>query len=383
MLAHVRALSEKIGPRGTGTPAEQKAASYVVDKLRGLGIKPELLTCRTISSMNHYPISISIMGLVGVVLYFFPFSTLRWIGTILALLVAPFMALTVRTSSNPLRLFLPKVNSPSVLARVYPRDKMTGQIVLLAHLDSNKSRLTWKPENLHRLEKLTYFTLCVQASLGLLYLVGNFLSQYKIIWMLSLLPGLYMLAMIITLVIDDKCPYSPGANDNASSVSVVLELAKHLTHQPLKNTRVWIAFTGAEETDHFGLRSILKSNAGDMREALFIDLEGVGGGEIIFVSRHGIGLHYYPDRFLFTLAQRVSRANPDLKVHSEIMVMAEEVSTLTLFAHRAICIAGRDPKTGGLPHWHQADDVWQAVDPQVLAKAYAFTFALIKAIDQQ
>ena len=40
---------------------------------------------------------------------------------------------------------------------------------------------------------------------------------------------------------------SPGANDNASGVGVVLELMHYYSKKPLKNTEILAVFTGCEE----------------------------------------------------------------------------------------------------------------------------------------
>ena len=383
IIAHVRFLTSNIGPRGTGTGGESKAAEYVSQCLDKLGITSECFTCRTIISMNHYPLIIDAMGLLSIILYPLDGGLLRWIAALLALLVAPFMALTIRTSVNPLRLFLPKVTSPSVLGKVEPTGQVKHQVVLLSHIDTNKCRLTWKPERLRALEPLTYVTLFVQAFLGVLFLIGALVGQRWGIWLVSLLPGAYLLAMSITLILDDRTSYSPGANDNASSVGVVLDLARELTQQPLTCTRVWLAFTGAEETDHFGLRSILASRPQEMRQMLFIDLEGVGSGDLIYVTRHGIGLHYFPDSHLQRLAEGVSRSNLGWMVQGQKMTMSEEVSTLTHLGFRAICIAGRDPLTHGLTKWHQPDDTCENLNPRALLRARDFTRALLAAIDQE
>ena len=388
--AHVRILASDIGPRGTGTAGEKKAADYVSDCLNQWGIPYERLTCRTIHSMNHYPLIIDAMGLLAIILYPLGGSITRWLAAGLALLVAPFMALTIRTSVNPLRIFLPKVNSPSVLGKIEPLGEVHHQVVLLAHLDSNKCRLTWKPERLRSLEPLTYVTLLVQAFFGVLYLVGAITGLRWSIWALSWLPGAFMVAMVITLVLDDRTPYSPGANDNASSVGVVLEVAQELCQEALASTRVWLAFTGAEETDHFGLRSILRARSPEMRahpqwmrEALFIDLEGVGAGDLVYVTRHGIGLHYSPDPELLEMAKKVSWEHPEWEMRGEKMTMSEEVSTLTHLGFRAVCICGYDRQTLALPQWHQPDDIYENLDADSLLRARNYVRALLQAIDQK
>ncbi len=381
ILAHVRRLAAEIGPRGTGTPAERQAADYAAGCLEGWGLPFERLTCRTILSMNHYPLAVNALGLLALALYPLGSPLLTWLAVILALLVAPFMALTIRTSSNPLRPLLPKCTSPSVLGKVEPAGALSNQVVLLAHLDSNKCRLTWDPKRLGTLEPLTWTTLGLQAFFGLALLAGALAGLQREAWLAALLPGTYMLSIVITLILDDFTPYSPGANDNASSVGVALEIAREFSRNPLAHTRLWLAFTGAEETDHYGLRSILDAHPDELQQALFIDLEGVGAGELVCVTRHGIGLRYTPDPGLLTLAQEVAEEHPQWGVRGAAMVMSEEVSTLTARGLRAVCIAGRHPQTGALAEWHRASDTVENLDGDALLRAKDYTLALLRRID--
>jgi hypothetical protein len=41
MLSDVQALAGEIGPRGTGTFAEEAAAGFVADRLSALGLQPD------------------------------------------------------------------------------------------------------------------------------------------------------------------------------------------------------------------------------------------------------------------------------------------------------------------------------------------------------
>ena len=73
------------------------------------------------------------------------------------------------------------------------------------------------------------------------------------------LPGtVYGTAALAILLVELRLPYSPGANDNAAAVAVNLGIASALACEPLSSTEVWLAFTGAEEVDHRGLKELLK-----------------------------------------------------------------------------------------------------------------------------
>jgi hypothetical protein len=119
-----------------------------------------------------------------------------------------------------------------------------------------------------------------------------------------------------------------------------------------------------------------------MRPALFIDLEGVGAGDLVYVTRHGIGLHYSPDAEWVDLVRKVSLEHPEWGIRGEKMTMSEEVSTLTHLGFRAVCICGYDRQTHALPQWHQPGDTCENLDANSLLKARDFTRALLQAIDQ-
>lgn len=383
MISHVRKLAGEIGPRGTGTAGEAAAADYVADRLADLGLSVEWQTFRAVSSQNDFAMAINLMALLAVALYPLDGELLRWIAAGLAMAAAPLLWHTIRMSDNPLRPFLPKVTSRNVLTQVEQRGELQKRLVVLAHLDTNRCRVIWQSSTVQYLEPLTYLTLAILASLGVLYLIGALLGGPGWVWWVSLLPGGYAVGSVISLWKDDRTPYSCGANDNAASVAVALEVGARLLAQPLDNTQVWLAFTGAEETDHAGLYALLRAHDSVLRQAAFIGLEGVGSGEIVYLTQQGLCAHYRPDPDLLALAESVAARRPELGVHAAQMTMEDEVGTLRRRGYRAICVAGRDPATGTLPHWHRADDTVDTISVEVLERAVDFVMALLKELDRE
>jgi hypothetical protein len=382
-LSDVRFLAEKIGPRGTGTAAEAAAADYVAGRVAGLGLPLEREEFRAVTSQNAFPLAIDLLALLAFALFSAAGNVGRWLGAVLALATASLLWQTIRTSSSPVRVLLPKATSRNVVARIEPQGARSQVAVILAHLDTNRCRLAWQSSMVRLLGPLTYLTLGMLALLGLLYLAGALLKGPQWVWWASLLPVAYVFGTIITLWKDDRVPYSPGAHDNAASVGVALEVGRRLGAQPLRRTAVWLAFTGAEETDHAGLYALLRRGGAELRAAAFIGLEGLGSGELAYLTRQGVCARYRPDSGLLALTEQVSARRPELGARAAEMTGEDEVGTLRRTGYRALCIAGRDPRSGTLPHWHQADDTVDKVSSDFLERAADLVVAVLEAIDDQ
>lgn len=381
MLADVQALAGEIGPRGTGTAGEAAAAELVAARLTALGLPVERHTFRAVASQNAFPVAADLLVLLAAALYPWGWALGRWAAAGLALAAAPLLWRAIRFSSSPLRRLLPQVTSRSVLGRVPPLAEPRRQAVLLAHLDTNRCRFAWQSSAVHLVEPMTWVTLSMLAAPGLLYLAGALLGGPIWVWWVSLLPVAYSLGTIVTLWRDEQTPFSPGAHDNAASVAVALEVAAQLAAQPLERLQVWLAFTGAEETDHAGLYALLKQHGSALQSATFIGLEGLGSGDLVYLTRQGVGDHYTPDPDLAALVAEVAAQRPELGVRAAMMGVEDEVGTLRRLGYRAICLAGRDPASGTLPHWHRADDTAETVSAEFLARAAKLLLALLAALD--
>lgn len=382
LLEDVRLLAEKIGPRGTGTPAEAAAAEVVLKRLSSLGLPAELHSFPAVPSQNVFPMAINLVALSAFVLYPWNSAFTRWLAAILGMSTAPMLWQTIRNARNLMRPLLPKVTSRNVETRLQPQGDLRQRVVLLAHLDTNRCRLAWQSKTVSAIEPLTWLTLAMLAFLGLLYFAGALLGGPLWPWWLSLLPAAYVLGTLVTLWKDDRTPYSPGAHDNAASVAVALEVAARLSRQPLQSTEVWFVFDGAEETDHSGVRDLLRRHGAPLRQASFIVLEGLGSGEIVYLTRQGVCSHYRPDPELQEIAEHIASDQPELGFRQAQMVMEDDTRTLRQRGLRAICICGRDPETGVLPRWHRHDDTAATVSESTMKQAADIVHTLLEELDR-
>jgi hypothetical protein len=164
-------------------------------------------------------------------------------------------------------------------------------------------------------------------------------------------------------------------------VAVALELAARLAERPLATTEAWVVFTGAEETDHSGLYALLREHGASLGTADFIGLEGLGGGNLVYLTRQGLCSRYEPDPRLAALAAAVAGRLPRARVRAARVTMEDEVGTLRRAGYRALCVAGLDPATNTLPHWHRLDDTPDTVSAEALERAVVYLWALLESLD--
>ena len=223
---------------------------------------------------------------------------------------------------------MPQVTSRNVVTSIEPRGELRQHVVLLAHLDTNRCRMAWQSSMVRLLEPLTYLTLAMLASLGLLYPRRCASGRTPVGEVgLPASPSVTWPARSSRCGRTDRTPSTPGAHDNAASVAVALEVASRLAAQPLHRTRAWVAFTGAEETDHAGLYALLRQYP-ELRNAAFIGLEGLGSGELVYLTRQGLCAHYRPDPGYWPRRAGVAARRPELGARAAEMTGEDEVGTL-------------------------------------------------------
>jgi hypothetical protein len=263
------------------------------------------------------------------------------------------------------------------------REKMKQRVVLIGHTDTNKARMTFSNPVKRWLTMLLSAGTLVPAINGLA-LLSRALNGRKKARLTQRLTVLSLLSFIPLLLLDERGPYIDGANDNASAVACLLGLGARLKQQPLKNTEVWLAFTGAEEVGGLGLHHLLDVYGEQLRDAWFIDFEMVGTRDIVYILDHGVSYltPYGADRASLELAFETSRQYPELRVNGQAMTIVEEVGALRSRGFRGLCLAGVDAE-GWLVNWHQRSDTLDNIEPIGLEKAARFAWGMMEVLDER
>ncbi len=89
--------------------------------------------------------------------------------------------------------------------------------------------------------------------------------------------------VLVLIAHHDAVPGSPGANDNAAAVGILLHLLAHLALTPPPALRVRLLFTACEELGYLGARSYVKQNAlTGIVGVLSLELCGIGDSIVIW-----------------------------------------------------------------------------------------------------
>jgi len=169
--------------------------------------------------------------------------------------------------------FIEKEGSKNLVVNIPARKTENKQPVLIfsAHYDSFSSSLPYRIQNvlffLFKIIILPYFILTAGFSFYFILDYFNPLTNKVLVINLAILTTLieFVIVTIIFLLIYDN-QKSKGSIDNASGVSILIELAKILKRSPLNNLNIIILFCGTEEWGLKGSRAFCKTHLIELNE---------------------------------------------------------------------------------------------------------------------
>lgn len=89
--------------------------------------------------------------------------------------------------------------------------------------------------------------------------------------------------VLVLVAHHDAVPGSPGANDNAAAVGILLHLLERVAQAPPSRARVRFLFTGAEELGYLGARAYVGGvKPGEIAGVLSLELCGIGDSLVVW-----------------------------------------------------------------------------------------------------
>jgi hypothetical protein len=416
--AHIRYLSVEIGGRGSCTPNERRAAEYAAAQMGQIGVGQVRVEPFRGAPSSYRPYAAAFAAaLLG--------TAAAWLGAprgfaaaaLLNALGAWAMLAETDLASNWTRLILPTAGScnavgvmppgglprggplPAGLLQDGPDDRPHGEVVhkvvLCAHIDSHRTPVFYSSPVWNRLFTPLIGGAWLSMVLAALVYAWGSASAWGsaaipqavaeggwVRWAGLAASALPLFALLLCLHAD-ATPYSPGANDNASGVGVLLGAAQRLIAQPLQQTEVWLAFTGCEEVGGYGMRAFLEAHAGELgSEAVYLIADQVGIGRLTVINREGLVIKRQAHPRALELGRQVIARRPDLGAAEGAGLAYTDALLATKGGGIAISlVANPPPGSGETSRWHQMTDTPGHIDRQALGAAHAFIWELLQVVD--
>jgi hypothetical protein len=277
--------------------------------------------------------------------------------------------------------FLPQFPSQNVVAR-FLGTKPKSLIVVTAYYDSGCASPLSAPSVVPWLRTIQNVLLAAMVVV-LATCVADFIStrggeinefSVGIRWIAiaTLLTGALGLYMSSTQSEDIR-----GANGNASGVAGLLGLAKVLAESPPEEADVWLVATGSHESWMGGMRQLLEEHKLDGENTFILNLEGIGAGELHYLTREGMLQALSSDTEMLAVADELGATH---KVKPGVMRAVPTEAHIPLTREmKAMTIMGLD-KDGLPPHWNQISDRVTEVEEKAISSVIEFSDAFVRRL---
>jgi hypothetical protein len=253
----------------------------------------------------------------------------------------------------------------------------TRTVVFIAHHDAAHSGLVFHPA-LPRIGMKLAPTLHERSNQSIPIIFGTFLGPIQLaLWGLlgrRWLKGngmIYALGATAAMANIGASRVVPGANDNLSSVAVLVALANELAESTPEGVRVILLSTGSEEGFMEGMQAFGRRHfsALDSATTEFVCLECVGSPHLCVVEAEGmLRMRYYPESSREALARAGEEAGVELL--RGLRTVAATDALIALRAGYPTCTLGGVDETKFPAEYHWPSDIpdnldWSSIDGAV------------------
>lgn len=261
---HIDKLSYEIGPRLAGEERSRKSAEYIRNEFEDYGLETESQSFEFVDGLKHMKWRSLIL-----IAAFLPAFFLSPLISLVVLLAGYFLA-------YELSRFLPKKESENVVGTLEPEGEVRDRVVLGAHYDSALASKGRKWTLIYRLLFLPVLSAFLALSIARFFIPE---LAWLLLWLVLAVPYLLVFVLPFWTYLDIG---APGANDNASGVSVLLESARVLSKSPPENTRIEFVAFGAEEQGLKGSK-FFSEHSGDFD--FLLNLDSIGAGDALAIVK--------------------------------------------------------------------------------------------------
>ncbi len=379
--------------RPSASPGEEAAARWVQSRLGELGLAAEVEPFRF--NPDYWTVWGAHAVVVCLAASLVPLGRrAAQAGALMSALAAASFWGDLTTEFHLLRRLLPARSSYNVLARL-PNPNASRLLIISAHHDAPHSGLVFHPAMFRTMARLlgapreppSALRIPFAAMLGVAAgAAARGLGMHgKMPGRLLLQGGLLSLAFAALMRDIGRGQLSPGANDDASGVAVMLALAEALAREPPPELEVWFLSTGSEEGILGGMQAFVEHHRAELqaRRPFVLNLEVLGSGRATYLEGEGFLRRYPYHQEAVDLAAEVAAEPAFASVRSlGTAPFATDALVATRHGIPAITVASLNDD-GYVPHYHWPSDTPETVDLRSVEEAYAFCHRLIERLAER
>jgi hypothetical protein len=375
--------------RAPGTDAERRAALHLEDRLRGMGRDARI---EPIAIWPRWPLAHVIHAVAAVV-----GSVLTVVSPLAGAIVLLVTAVsTFGDLTGTFQLARRATGRRASQNVVSPEDgDRPGTLVLVAHYDAGRTGYAFGPRITERRAALgqlarrpigpfqpLFWSTLVLLACAVLRLVGLDATALTVVQYVATIVLIVAVPLLADVALSDVVP---GANDNASGVACVLDLAERYGDD-LEHFDVWVLLTGAEEGMELGMRAFLRAHRRELPRGrtAFVCVDEVGHGTVRYARREGYVLGQRHHRALLELCERIADEDADGRYGARAYVSrtASDAYAARVAGYPAVsvtCLGALDYA----PRHHLAVDTVENLDPEAIERAFGFCSELVELIDER
>ncbi|MGQ9788604.1 MAG: M28 family peptidase [Candidatus Hadarchaeaceae archaeon] len=256
---HIDKLAYEIGPRLAGSRGDKQAADYIRRQFESFGLSVKVQQFKFVARSTRTKVAAVLLA-SAFILSLFPspdVSLLIWLAAVVLW--------------RSLDRLLPRRTGQNIIASK-EAEAPKKRVALAAHYDSATCTISFR---FNVLVRFTFLPLVILVTVLLLLRLVGLVPAWPWMWVLA---AVFFLPVCgASFIAASSRRVSPGAEDNASGVAVMLESARVLAEHPLPEiTTFFIAFD-AEEQGLIGSKKIVGENLLP-KDTMVLNLDMVGAG---------------------------------------------------------------------------------------------------------
>ena len=371
--------------RPSASEGERLAAEWIVERLNGAGAPARIETEEAHGDYWGPLALLSAAGAAGALIG----RRSRLGGAALSALAAAGVWDDITGGAHHARRLLPRRETHNVVAEIGPRDARRT-VVLVAHHDAAKSGLIFHPgipafawRHFPSLieDNDTSPPLMWPVFAGPALAAAGSLTGSRV---LRAAGGVVSAGAAAVFAQIGSTRVVPGANDNATAVIALIELARRLFEQPTESVRVMLVSTGSEESFMEGMQAFMRRHAPSLPRAdtFFLAVDTIGSPHLAAIRGEGmLYMNEYPREGLALVDSVAERLGIPLFPNLRLRNATDGLHALKQ-GYPCACLGSvTDYKAPANYHWRT--DTPENVDYETMADGIRLCEGVVRRLDER